>query len=44
VQKCRESGVLWIGLIAEPGTEPFYTPFGFSRMEGHVPLLLRGDQ
>lgn len=44
VQKCRESGVLWIGLIAQPGTEQFYIPLGFSRMEGHIPLLLRGDQ
>jgi len=43
VQKCRESGVLWLGLIAEPGTERFYTPFGFSRLEGYVPLLLQGD-
>jgi len=43
VEKCRESGVVWIALIAEPGTEQFYTPFGFHRMEGSVPLLLLGD-
>lgn len=43
VQKCRESGVLWIGLIAEPRTEQFYLPFGFHRMDGYVPLLLRSD-
>lgn len=43
VEKCRESGVLWIGLIAEPGTEQFYIPFGFHRMDGYAPLLLRSD-
>jgi GNAT superfamily N-acetyltransferase len=43
VQKCRESGVSWIGLVAEPGTEHFYLPMGFSRLDGHVPLLLQGD-
>nr|WP_321505131.1 GNAT family N-acetyltransferase [uncultured Methanoregula sp.] len=43
VQKCRESGVLWLCLVAEPGTEQFYAPLGFSKMEGHVPLMFRGD-
>jgi len=43
VQKCRNAGVLWICLVAEPGTERFYTPLGFLRMEGHIPLLLRSD-
>jgi aralkylamine N-acetyltransferase len=43
VQKCRKAGVLWICLVAEPGTERFYTPLGFVRMEGHIPLLLRSD-
>jgi GNAT superfamily N-acetyltransferase len=43
VKKCVESGISWIGLIAEPGTETFYLPFGFHPMEGHVPLIFRGD-
>jgi GNAT superfamily N-acetyltransferase len=43
VKKCVESGISWIGLIAEPGTENFYLPFGFHPMEGHIPLKFRSD-
>jgi GNAT superfamily N-acetyltransferase len=43
VKKCVERGISWIGLIAEPGTEKFYLPFGFHPMEGHVPLKFRSD-
>jgi GNAT superfamily N-acetyltransferase len=43
VTRCRESGLTWIGLIAQPGTGEFYTPLGFEVMEGHVPMLHRGD-
>jgi GNAT superfamily N-acetyltransferase len=41
VNKCRDAGISWIGLIAEPGTENFYLPVGFHPMEGHIPLILR---
>jgi ribosomal protein S18 acetylase RimI-like enzyme len=43
VKKCIESGISWIGLIAEPDTEKFYLPFGFHPMEGHIPLIFRSD-
>ena len=43
VKKCVESKISWIGLIAEPGTEKFYLPFGFRSMEGHTPLVYRSD-
>jgi ribosomal protein S18 acetylase RimI-like enzyme len=43
ISSCREKGIGWIGLIGEPETEEFYRPLGFHRMEGHVPLLYRGD-
>jgi len=36
---CRERGLTWIGLIAQPGTTPFYERRGFAVMEGHVPML-----
>ncbi|KUG15402.1 gcn5-related [hydrocarbon metagenome] len=39
---CYERGVTWIGLIAEPGTEEFYTGIGFSRMKDHIPMRYRG--
>jgi len=43
VNKCIEGGLSWIGIIAEPGTENFYLPFGFHPMEGHTPLIFRSD-
>jgi len=43
VTQCRNQGISWIGLIAEPATEAFYRPLGFTPMTGHVPLLYRGD-
>jgi aralkylamine N-acetyltransferase len=43
VDECKKSGLTWIGLIAEPETEPFYLPLGFKPMTGHVPLLYRSD-
>jgi aralkylamine N-acetyltransferase len=42
VSSCNARGITWIGLIAEPGTEQFYTPAGFSRMEGYIPMLYAG--
>ena len=43
VAHCKKAGITWIGLIAEPGSEEFYLPLGFERMEGHVPMIYRGD-
>lgn len=39
---CYERGITWIALIAEPGTEEFYTGVGFSRMKDHIPMRYRG--
>ncbi len=43
VTRCTESGIEWIGLIAEPGTEPFYRTLGFQVMHEAVPLLWKRD-
>lgn len=43
VTACRNAGISWIGLIAEPDTEEFYSPLGFQVMAGHVPLLWKRD-
>jgi len=40
---CVKSGILWIGLIAEPGTEEFYDRLGFSTLERHIPLRYSGN-
>jgi aralkylamine N-acetyltransferase len=42
VSGCVSRGVTWIALIAEPGTEKFYMPSGFERMEGYVPMIYKG--
>lgn len=39
VGACQARGVLWIGLIAEPGSERFHESLGFKEMPGHVPML-----
>ena len=44
VNRCLQSGVTWISLIAEPETEKFYQPLGFRIMERHVPLLYQGER
>ncbi len=35
---CTSAGVTWVALVAEPGTETFYTALGFRRMERHIPM------
>ena len=37
----QERHIGWIGLIAEPGTQPFYRELGFMPMEGYTPMLLK---
>jgi len=43
VKTGREKGLTWIALVAEPGTEEFYQPLGFNKMDGYVPMILKGD-
>lgn len=38
IKELKESGVDWIGLIAEPGTTAFYRELGFETLKDHVPL------
>ena len=40
--KLKANGVDWIGLIAEPGTSPFYEELGFEPLNNHVPLKYKG--
>lgn len=44
LDRCRLAGVGWIALVAEPGTEPFYTALGFLRLEGHTPMRWYPDK
>lgn len=44
INHCKQAGLSWIGLIAEPDSEEFYVPLGFERMPGHIPMIYKGDQ
>jgi len=37
----KSKKISWIGLIAEPGAISFYDRYGFSRMEGYIPFLIK---
>jgi GNAT superfamily N-acetyltransferase len=39
IDKCQMSGIVWLGIIADPGTEYFYRKFGFARANGYTPML-----
>jgi GNAT superfamily N-acetyltransferase len=43
LEECRLRKITWIGLIAEPGKEDFYSSLGFAAMPGHVPMLFHED-
>lgn len=36
--RCLSKGVLWIGVISEPGQDGFYSPLGFKTMDSHIPM------
>jgi GNAT superfamily N-acetyltransferase len=40
LEECKIRKIAWIGLIAEPGKEDFYSTLGFRPMAGYVPMLL----
>jgi len=44
IKHCKQAGLSWIGLIAEPDSEEFYVPLGFERMPGHIPMIFRSEQ
>ena len=35
---CTDRGLVWIGLVAEPGTTAFYERLGFRAMKDFVPM------
>ena len=45
LEHCMSKGILWIGLIAEPGQESFYSFAGFKPMKDHTPMRYqKGDE
>lgn len=41
VTEARRLGLGWIGLVAAPGTVPFYSGLGFEPMPDHTPMLFK---
>ncbi len=41
-EHCASHGISWIGLIAEPGTQPFYERLGFHAFPGQPMLFGQG--
>ncbi len=39
VEAVHKDGLRWIGVIAEQGSAPFYTPLGFKEIAGSTPML-----
>lgn len=38
IDRLVEHGVDWIGVVAQPGTSPFYERLGFERLKAHIPM------
>ena len=38
LKHCKSKGIFWIGLIAEPDQDGFYSGLGFKQMEKYVPM------
>jgi ribosomal protein S18 acetylase RimI-like enzyme len=43
LEYCVSKGLQWVGLIAEPGQDEFYSLLGFKRMEQYVPMLYQTE-
>jgi GNAT superfamily N-acetyltransferase len=45
LERCAADGILWVGVVAEPGSAPFWERAGFAPLEGHTAMLLgEGDR
>lgn len=43
-EHCASAGLVWIGLVAEPGTTPFYEALGFKPLKDYQPMLYQGKK
>jgi ribosomal protein S18 acetylase RimI-like enzyme len=41
---CLSKGIRWVGLIAEPEQDGFYSSLGFKSMKNHVPMKYRSEE
>jgi ribosomal protein S18 acetylase RimI-like enzyme len=40
LERLHADGIAWIGLIAEPGSDPLYRHAGFCEMPASIPMLM----
>jgi GNAT superfamily N-acetyltransferase len=41
LEHCMSRGLVWVGLVAEPGTKKFYEPLGFETLPGEPMVFKR---
>lgn len=41
IDHCISKGIIWIGLIAEPGKDNFYMAMGLKPMKDHIPMIYK---
>ncbi len=44
IKQCLSNGIVWIGVIAEPGSDKLYRGLGFKPMKGNVPMLYQLEE
>ena len=43
LKRCKDDGIFWIGLIAEPDQDGFYSTIGFKQMKKYIPMKYGED-
>ena len=43
LKRCKDDGIFWIGLIAEPDQDSFYDTLGFKQMKNYVPMKYENE-
>jgi len=44
IKQCLSNGIVWIGVIAEPGSNKLYRGLGFKPMKDHIPMLYQLEE
>ncbi len=44
LERCRADGILWVGVVAEPGSVAFWERAGFAALAGHTAMRLGQEE
>ena len=44
LERCLSKGLLWVGLIAEPDQDEFYSSLGFKPMKNYIPMKYQTEE